>query len=293
MKKHTGILLLLAAAAALLLSACAGTIQHRRQSVGLTASSGPETEGAVAQSPRPLELKVPLRVGIAFAPAADADKDLPSQLKQKLLVEVRAAFEDLAFVEAVEVIPPTFVARHAEYQGLAAAARTFRLDALALLTYDQEQFSATSNWSLLYWTVVGAYLVPGEKGETRTLLAASVLDLPSRSLLLHATGSDHASNRSSPVAVERAVREAGQASFERATAALIADLRKQLDRVQSDLREGRNLYGTPVVLSSPASKGGGLAGGHNLKSGDLGWLGTALACLLALAAGAGCRRRDA
>ncbi len=46
--------------------------------------------------------------------------------------------------------------------------------------YDQVQFTGEGLLSLTYWTIVGAYLVPGEKNETKTMLDAAVFYIASR-----------------------------------------------------------------------------------------------------------------
>ena len=42
----------------------------------------------------------------------------------------------------------------------------FGIDVIVLLSYDQVQFRDEGLLSLTYWTVVGAYTIPGEKNDT-------------------------------------------------------------------------------------------------------------------------------
>lgn len=278
---------LVACFVALIFSGCA-SVYERRKTVSLTMSPlapAAPTENAASEPAQSVQIKTPLRVGLAFAPLparVGGSRDIPSQLKQNLLEKVRDAFKDISFIEEIEVIPSTYLKEDAEFESLVAAAQAFHLDAVTLVTYDQEQFSDPTNWSLLYWTVIGLYLVPGEKNETRTLLETSVVAVNSRVLLLHAVGSDKSEGWNTPVHVKPGLRQESEESFEKATNRLIADLRTQLDKVQTSLKEGRGIYGTPVafvteqgMVTAGAGQGGGIGGG-----GDLGWLGGAFLILL-------------
>lgn len=287
MYRATG-LLLLSTVILLWTSGCAN-VYERRKTTSLTMSPIPAAEISESVPGVPAEglrIKTPMRIGLAFAPLPEkgsVTRDIPAQLKQNLLEKVRGAFTGLSFVESIEIVPSSYLKEGSEFESLTAASQAFNLDAIALITYDQEQFSDSTNWSLFYWTLVGIYLVPGEKNVTSTLLEASVVDVDSRVLLLHATGSDKSSGWETPLGVAPGLRQAAEESFKKATESLIADLRFQLDKAQKALREDRGLYGTPVafvteegIITSTVPegrKGGG---------GDLGWLGSAFIALLGI-----------
>jgi rhombotail lipoprotein len=297
MRRAAGLILLLSVVA-LVTSGCA-SVYERRKTVSLAMSPvapAATSEEGVATQTKGIRIKTPMRIGLAFSPLPEKggeSRDIPSQLKQRLLEKVRNAFVGLSFVEAIEVVPTTYLKEGNEFESMVAASQAFNLDAMALITYDQEQFSDPSNWSLLYWTVIGVYLVPGEKSETRTLLEASVVAVDSRVLLLHASGSDKTMGWKTPIDVRPGLRQAAEDSFEKATDNLIADLRAQLDKAQTALKEERGLYGTPVafVTEEGIVTGEVAEGRQGGGGGDLGWLGSGLFILLGL----GCalaKRRD-
>lgn len=295
-------LILLVSVVALVISGCT-SIYERRKTASLTMSplapataTATATEGAAAAPAKGVRIKTPMRVGLAFAPLPErggATRDIPSQLKQSLLEKVRNAFAGLAFVESIEVVPTTYLKEGYEFESLAAASQAFQLDAMTLVTYDQEQFSDPSNWSLFYWTVIGIYLVPGERNETRTLLEASVVAVDSQVLLLHAVGSDKSRGWETPIDVAAGLRQAAEESFEKATDNLIADLREQLEKAQVAVKEERGLYGTPVafVTEQGIITAGTTEGRQGGGGGDLGWLGSALVVILGLGCALGKRRK--
>lgn len=291
---------LLATVILLWASGCAN-VYERRKTTTLTMSPlspAAATEGTPAGATEGIRIKTPMRIGLAFAPLPEkggATRDIPARLKQNLLEKVRGAFSGLSFVESIEIVPSTYLKEGGEFESLTAASQAFNLDAIALITYDQEQFSDSSNWSLFYWTLIGIYLVPGERSETSTLLEASVIAVDSKVLLLHAAGADKTFGWKTPLDVAPGLRQAAEDSFKKATDSLIADLRFQLDKTQKALKDDRGIYGTPVafvteggIITSTVPEGRKSGGG-----GDVGWFGTSLALLLGIGYIAGTRRKTA
>lgn len=290
-------LVLLVFIVVLAISGCSSVYERRKtSSLSMSPIVPQASEGGIATtSPKGVQIKTPMRIGLAFAPLPEksgASRDLPSQLKQNLLEKVRNAFSGLSFVEAIEVVPTTYLKEGNEFESLIAASHALNFDAMTLITYDQEQFSDPSNWSLFYWTIIGIYLVPGEKNETRTLLEASVVAADSRVLLLHATGSDKSKGWKTPIDVKPGLREAAEESFKKATDNLIVDLRRQLEKAQTAVKEGRGLYGTPVafVTEQGIVTGEMTEGRQGGGGGDLGWLGSAIMILLGAGIALGRRR---
>jgi len=274
----------------LILTSACSNVYERRKTSSLSMSpivSTASEEGVATPAPKGVQIKTPMRIGLAFAPLPEksgVSRDLPSQLKQNLLEKVRDAFTGLSFVESIEIVPTTYLKEGNEFESLIAASQALNFDAMTLITYDQEQFSDPSNWSLFYWTIIGIYLVPGEKNETRTLLEASVVAADSRVLLLHATGSDKSKGWKTPIDVKPGLREAAEESFKKATDNLITDLRRQLEKAQASVKEGRGIYGTPVafVTEQGIVTGEMTEGRQGGGGGDLGWFGSALAMLLGI-----------
>ena len=65
------------------------------------------------------------------------------------------------------------------------------VDVVALVSVDQLQSSDPGRLSFLYLSVIGAYTLPLDRNDTRTLIDAAVFHVPSRALLLRAPAPPH------------------------------------------------------------------------------------------------------
>ena len=59
---------------------------------------------------------------------------------------------------------------------------------MALVSYDQVANTSEKTSSLLYWTIVGAYVVKGNKNDVQTFVDTAVFDMATRKLLFRAPG---------------------------------------------------------------------------------------------------------
>ena len=138
------------------------------------------------------ELHLPLRVGLAFLPsrggASDAGPD--AALREELLERVRQRFKDRKFVSEIVLIPDYYLSGRRGFEGLAAVQRLYSVDLMALVSYDQVMHGDTNEWSLGYLTIVGAYVLKGNRYDVSTLVDLAVVDPASRSLVLRAGGTD-------------------------------------------------------------------------------------------------------
>ena len=249
-------------------------------------------KGAPPAPAADVTLQVPVRVGIAFPPATTGVREgFTEDRKQQLLERIAAAFRDRKEIASVQTIPTTYLSSGGGFEDLDRVAASFGIDLVALVSYDQVQFSDTGSASLWYWTLVGAYVVKGEKNETRTMLDAAVFDIESRALLFNASGRSGVKGSSTPVAVEKALRTRSDQGFSEATDNLIANLNVALDAFQAQAVTGTiRGPGTPAVALVDekgqviAPSGGGEDGGGAL---DL----PGLAAVVLLAAATAARRR--
>ncbi len=174
-------------------------------------------------------LAVPLRVGIAFAPeqggASNVDQAAITEEKKVALLREIAGHFKKDFVESIELIPTSDLTPGGGFADLDQLRRTVRIDVIALLSYDQVQFTNQDLLSLTYWTLLGLYVVPGEKNDTRTVLDAAVLHIPSRKLLFRAQGTSQVKRSATPINLEKKLRRDGEAGFTEAA----KDLEKKLD----------------------------------------------------------------
>ena len=194
-------------------------------------------------------LKLPVRVGIAFIPNASADViELTTQQEVNLLTGVRKSFSQYQFVDRIEIIPSAYLMSGGGFTNLEQVSRIYDVDIMALVSYDQVSRSRLNNASLLYWTIVGAYLVHGNSNETRTFVDTAVFDIESRKLLFRAPGIDRMFRIATAAGASDRVRMSSDQSFQNAVEQMSANLDQELsafkDRVRTEkvakiaIREG-------------------------------------------------------
>jgi rhombotail lipoprotein len=220
------------------------------------------------------ELRLPLRVGIAFVPG-ERFGDLSEAERDQLLNRVKSAFANRPYISAIEVIPSAYLRAGGGFDNLEQAARMFNVDVVTLLSYDQVQFNDSNRLSLLYWTIVGAYLVNGDQYDVNTLVDASVFDVKSRNLLFRAPGTSQIKGSSPLVKFSEASRAARGEGFRQAIDSLIPQLDKQLETFKVRVREEK----VARIVEKPGYSGSRSGGDTGIAG--LGLIG--IAALLALA----------
>src|SRR5207245_7358678 len=147
-------------------------------------------------------LSLPLKVGIAFLPEDQSlglnhgflcsdSQPFTEEQKIALMKEVSDKFKKYPFVQSIQLIPSPYLTPRGSFANLDQLRSMFGVDVIALLSYDQVQFTDEGAWSLTYWTIVGLYTIPGEKNDTHTMLDAVVYDIASRKMLFRAPGVSH------------------------------------------------------------------------------------------------------
>jgi rhombotail lipoprotein len=284
--------MVLALAAALVaVPACGSTSRQRRASVlGYLYPEGKEAVPATD-----VHLELPLAIGLAFVPESMAcgEQVLTAGQKQALLERVRRAFADTPEFERIELIPAAYVSPGGGFENLDQIRRTLGIDLVVLVSFDQAQYDDPNNLaSLTYWTIVGAYVVPGNEDETHTFVHASVFDLESRALLLNATGQSVVEGRTTPVDIERSLREDRVKGFGLAVDDLIANLGVALGEFRAQVETGTvRGQGTPAIEVTAAGDVAAGPGGGGTGAGAAGLLELALGVLV-LGAARGRRRRS-
>ncbi len=239
MKFHRFLLPALAAVLAFALTGCVGLWGHRRHheasSVVQFLYPGKDLPFIQPQIPT---LRLPLRVGVAFIPAGApsgrggfryAPTGFNEQQKTDLLRKVAGQFKALPFVQAIEIIPTTYLRPGGGFDNLDQLRAMLGIDVVALIAYDQTQSSNDTEASLAYWTIVGAYIVEGQRNATHTLMEAVVYDIPSRSLLFRAAGASTIKNHATLVRSDYELQRDSVRSLEEASAQMTASLAQELD----------------------------------------------------------------
>ncbi|MDH3628897.1 MAG: rhombotarget lipoprotein [Acidobacteriota bacterium] len=245
---------------------CAGCAVYQRQ-IKSNALEYLYPKGSEEVAPADVSLELPLRVGVAFAPATTpATEAFSATQKQALLERVAEAFRSHESIRHVEAIPAGYLTQGGGFDDLDRLVSAFGIDVIALVSYDQFQFSESGRSSWAYWTLIGAYVVRGEKNETRTLLDAVVYDIPSRAMLFHAPGESSLGGKSAPVEVGKKLRQASEEGFERAIDDLITNVSVELEAFAVRAATGTvRGAGTPAITivdekGNPVRSGGGGAG---------------------------------
>jgi rhombotail lipoprotein len=105
----------------------------------------------------------------------------------------------------------------------------YGLDVIILLSYDQVQFTDEGMLTLSYWTIIGAYMVSGEKIETKTVMEAAVYDIANRRLLFRASGEGRIKGSSTPVNLSEQLREESAKGFQMVATRLAANLASEAE----------------------------------------------------------------
>jgi len=197
-------------------------------------------------------LQLPIRVGLAFVPGT-GDPFLSEAQRLRLLERVRAAFADREFIEAIEIVPETYMRQGRGFDTLESVARLYRVEAMALVSYDQVAFVGDAGSSFWYWTIVGAYLVKGSAHEVQTFVDTAVFDMGTQTLLFRAPGADRLETRSTLVGTPEVRREAMADSFEKAMADMTVNLDRELDVFKERVKKEQ----VAVVTYRPGHEKGG------------------------------------
>lgn len=215
-------------------------------------------------------LRLPLRVGIAFVPAEGATGrginyggpggGLSEAQKTALMEKIAAEFRAFPFVQSIEVVPSTYLRAGGGFDNLNQVRALLSLDVIALVAYDQVQFTNENFLSLAYWTIVGAYVVTGNKNDTQTLMETAVYDIPSRHLLFRAPGSSEVKALSAGVYVQENLRADSAKGFDQATVELIANLKQQLTSFRERAKQAPDTVAR--IEHRPGYTGGGALGGE-------------------------------
>jgi rhombotail lipoprotein len=196
-------------------------------------------------------LNLPLRVGIAFVPGeggGNFGKDfirgsiqnhfvLSEDIKTSLMKEVAEHFKSYTFVKDIQLIPSADFAHGGSFANLDRIRSVYGVDVIALLSYDQAQFTDEGVASITYWTLIGAYVIPGEKNDTHTMLDAVIYDIKSRKMLFRAPGTSHTKSNATPVNIAEQLRADSGQGFDKAAKDMIINLDEQLARFREKVKE--------------------------------------------------------
>jgi rhombotail lipoprotein len=225
----------------LALAGCAAT-RERHTSASVVDFLYPDAKEPVVAPAVPI-LTLPLHVGIAFVPSKGYGSPvLTEQRKTQLLQQVAEHFRPYPYVKDIEIIPSAYLKPQGGFTNLDQIRTMYGIDVVALVSYDQMQFTDEGILSLTYWTIVGAYVVPGEKNDTQTMLDTVVLDIRSRKMLFRAPGASHVKASATLVNVSEQLRHDSESSFDDAAQQMIVNLDQQLNQFKEKIKERPDEY---------------------------------------------------
>lgn len=201
----------------------------------------------VAQPAKNSVLSLPLDIGVAFVPAKE-DRwrhELSQQQKTELMRDVSSQFEALDFVKSIQIIPTIYLKPGGGFTNVDQIGTIYGLDVIALISYDQTQFIEEGVGSLANWTLVGSYVVPGQKHDTHTMVDLAVYDIKSRIFLFRAPGTSQVKGRATEAYGDIKTRKDSVEGFEQACEMLKTNLDTELLAFRERVKEG----GTSVSLA--------------------------------------------
>jgi rhombotail lipoprotein len=213
-------------------------------------------------------LSLPLKVGIAFVPEVSPVRfgvlyskmpGKPSPITEQeriaLMKEISDNFIKYPFVkQPIELIPSQYLTPGGSFTNLDQIRTMYGVDVIALVSYDQVQFTDEGFLSMTYWTLVGAYVIKGEKNATSTMMDAAVYHIPSRKMLFRAPGISKVRSSATPVNLSEQLREDGHLGFKEASRELVTNLQTQLQVFQERVKTSPEEF---KVVHSSGYKGGG------------------------------------
>lgn len=244
--------LCIALSLAVLIAGCSG---KRHYSSSLMDYLYPNEQKVVKEA-QPT-LKLPLKVGIAFVPdnAAIGSEafsswkgrrgtyhSLGEKERMDMMASVADEFRDFDFIEEIELIPSAYLSQRGGFDNLQQVSTMYDIDVIALLSYDQVQHTDEGLLSISYWTIVGAYVIQGEKNSTNTLIDAAILHIPSKNLLFRAPGKSFVKGSATPVNLDEQLRNDAVDGFNHATKDMISNLQIQLDLFQEKIKRQPDKY---------------------------------------------------
>jgi rhombotail lipoprotein len=221
-------------------------------------------------------MSIPMKVAIAFVPDIESQRQqtfwqefsqgrarkptgmvLTEKQKLDLMQEVSNYFRKYPYIGSIEIIPSAYLTPAGSFANLDQIRTMYGVDAVALLAYDQVQFTDEGAASFLYWTIVGAYVVPGEKNTTQTMMDAVIYDIKSRKMLFRAPGVSQVKSTATPVNLSEELRNNSEQGFQEAAKDLIKNLDTQLAFFKDKIKQTPEEY---KVVHRPGYTGGGSLG---------------------------------
>lgn len=224
------------------LASCSAMVSHntgkQSQSSSLMEYLYPDEETRKEHSAELPVLSLPVNVGIAFVPSKHwRDEGINNNDQIELLETIKAAFLKYDYINRIEVIPNAYLKGGAGFTDLEQVSRLYDVDVMALVSYDQVTQSLENNAALLYWTIVGMYVIPGNENSIQTFVDTAVFDVKSRKMLFRAPGINKLSKRTTAVGIDSTLDKKSREGFGLAVTDMTTNLDAELARFKTRVKE--------------------------------------------------------
>lgn len=175
---------------------------------------------------------------LLFLPSSHWQADaIDSRAQVALLNKVKQSFIKYDYIDRIEIIPSTYLKNGKGFNTLQQVARLHDVDVMALVSYDQLMQSHENKSAILYWTIVGMYLIPGNENAIQTFVDTAVFDMRSQKMLFRAPGINQLTESSTAVGVTTTLREKSYEGFDLAVNDMIVNLDDELARFKTRVKE--------------------------------------------------------
>lgn len=211
-------------------------------------------------------LNLPLTVGIAFVPgegggnygkgllnsAGLQDSEnfrFTEKKKKELMQEVADHFKQYSFIKEIKIISSSYLKPGGSFTNLDRIRSVYGVDVIALMSFDQTQFTDEGFASLAYWTLIGILIVPGEKNDTHTMIDTVIYDIKSRKLLFRAPGLSNIKGNATPAYLKENLRADSENGIASAEKDMVINLDAQLALFREKVKENPDEF---KVVTQPA-----------------------------------------
>ena len=238
MKKNTFFVMLMV----FLLTSCSALVSNHSnkntRSSSLVDFLYPNEDSRAAYKPEIPVLKLPVTVGISFVPSKEwRANGIESQNEVALLEKVKKSFLQYDYIDRIEVIPSTYLKGGEGFSALEQVGRLYDVDVMALVSYDQVTQTYENNAALLYWTIVGMYVIPGNENTIQTFVDTAVFDIKSKKMLFRAPGISKLEKRTTAISIDETLNEKSLEGFNLAVTDMSLNLDAELARFKTRVKE--------------------------------------------------------
>lgn len=183
-------------------------------------------------------LTLPVKVGLAFVPSKSWSANRVSSSQQiELLENVKKSFLQYDFINNIEIIPSDYLKGGQGFATLEQVSRLYDVDVMALVSYDQVTQSTEKKAALLYWTIVGMYVIPANENSVQTFVDTAVFDVKSKKMLFRAPGISKLEESSTAIKIDAILAEKSIEGFGLAVDDMNTNLDAELARFRTRVKE--------------------------------------------------------